>query len=34
MGKYYLYSGKQVGFVRKAIDDVVMIEEGLSLIHI
>tara|TARA_B100000035_G_C20987344_1_gene548445 strand:- start:316 stop:846 length:531 start_codon:yes stop_codon:yes gene_type:complete len=28
MGKYYLYSGKQVGFVRKAIDDVVMIEEG------
>ena len=28
MGKYYLYSGKQVGFVRKAIDEVVMIEEG------
>ena len=28
MGKYYLYNGKQVGFVRKAIDDVVMIEEG------
>ena len=28
MGKYYLYNGKQVGFVRKAIDEVVMIEEG------
>ena len=28
MGKYYLYSGKQVGFVRKAIDEVVMVEEG------
>ena len=28
MGKYYLYNGKQVGFVRKAIDDVVLVEEG------
>tara|TARA_B100001564_G_scaffold336657_1_gene327012 strand:+ start:496 stop:1026 length:531 start_codon:yes stop_codon:yes gene_type:complete len=28
MGKYYLYNGKQVGFVRKAIDEVVMVEEG------
>ena len=28
MGKYYLYSGKQVGFVRKAIDEVVLVEEG------
>jgi len=28
MGKYYLYSGKEVGFVRKAIDHVVLVEEG------
>ena len=28
MGKYYLYNGKRVGFVRKAIDEVVMIEDG------
>jgi len=28
MGKYYLYNGKQVGFVRKAIDEVVLVEEG------
>jgi len=28
MGKYYAYNGKQVGFVRKAIDDVVLVEEG------
>ena len=28
MGKYYLYSGKEVGFVRKAIDQVVLVEEG------
>lgn len=28
MGKYYLYNGKQVGFVRKAIDEVILVEEG------
>ncbi len=28
MGKYYLYNGKQVGFVRKAIDEVVLVEDG------
>jgi hypothetical protein len=28
MGKYFTYNGKQVGFVRKAIDDVVLVEEG------
>jgi hypothetical protein len=28
MGKYYLYNGKQVGYVRKAIDEVVLVEEG------
>ncbi len=28
MGKYYLYNGKRVGFVRKAIDEVVLVEEG------
>ena len=28
MAKYFTYEGKQVGFVRKMIDDVIMIEEA------
>jgi len=28
MGKYYTYEGKQVGFFRKSIDEVVLVEES------
>ncbi len=28
MAKYYTYQGKQVGFVRKMVDDVILIEEA------
>lgn len=28
MAKYYTYQGKQVGFIRKAVDDVILIEDA------
>lgn len=28
MPKYYTYSGKQVGFVRKMVDDVILVEDA------
>ena len=28
MAKYYTYQGKQVGFVRKMVDDVILIEDA------
>lgn len=28
MAKYYTYQGKQVGFIRKSIDDVILIEDA------
>ena len=30
MAKYYTYEGKQVGYIRKMVDEVVMIEEAWS----
>ncbi|MBK38292.1 MAG: hypothetical protein CMB45_05615 [Euryarchaeota archaeon] len=30
MAKYYTYEGKQVGYIRKMVDEVVMIEESWS----
>ena len=30
MAKYYTYEGKQVGYIRKMIDEVIMIEEAWS----
>ena len=28
MAKYYTYQGKQVGFIRKTVDDVILIEDA------